>query len=187
MRIGLLSDTHVPQTTLKLPVEVERAFDGVDLILHAGDIFRSSALDQLERITPVLAARGDGDNGAVLDDDRVKWKHILRLHGQTIWVIHEVLWPYPVALWKTGRTLAGGEKDIPDVVVFGHDHCTIMEWDSPHQPRQPHVSELPHGPRHGRPAGGQLRRVTGKNRRAVTRAPAASLFQPFPTASLSRP
>ena len=130
MRIGLLSDTHVPQTTLKLPVEVERAFDGVDLILHAGDIFQSSALDQLERIAPVLAARGDGDNGAVLDDDRVKWKHILRLHGQTIWVIHEVLWPYPVALWKTGRTLAGGEKDIPDVVVFGHDHLTIMERHS---------------------------------------------------------
>jgi putative phosphoesterase len=95
--------------------------------LHAGDIFDSSALDQLERIAPVLAARGDGDNGLVLADSRVKWKHILRLHGQTIWLIHEVLYPYPVALWKTGRTLAGGVKDIPDVVVFGHDHCTIME------------------------------------------------------------
>ena len=127
MRIGLLSDTHVPQAASKLPVEVERAFDGVELILHAGDIFDSSALDQLERIAPVLAARGDGDNGLVLTDSRVKWKHILRLHGQTIWLIHEVLYPYPVALWKTGRTLAGGVKDTPDVVVFGHDHCTIME------------------------------------------------------------
>jgi predicted phosphodiesterase len=77
-----------------------------------------------------LAARGDGDNGQVLADSRVKWKHILHLHGQTIWVIHEVLYPYPVALWKTGRTLAGGGKDIPDVVVFGHDHCTIMERHS---------------------------------------------------------
>ena len=127
MRIGLLSDTHVPQAASTLPIEVERAFDGVDLILHAGDIFQSSALDQLERMAPVLAARGDGDNGQVLADSRVKWKHILHLHGQTIWVIHEVLYPYPVALWKTGRTLAGGEEDIPDVVVFGHDHCTIME------------------------------------------------------------
>jgi len=130
MRIGLLSDTHVPQATAKLPVEMERAFDGVDLILHAGDIFQSSALDQLEQIAPVLAARGDGDNGAVLTDSRVKWKHILHLHSQTIWVIHELPYPYPVALWKTGRTLAGGEKDIPDVVVFGHDHCTIMERHS---------------------------------------------------------
>ncbi len=127
MRIGLLSDTHVPQAASQLPVEVERAFDGVELILHAGDIFDSSALDQLERIAPVLAARGDGDNGVVLSDNRVKWKHILRLHGQTIWLIHEVLYPYPVGLWKTGRTLAGGAKDIPDVVVFGHDHCMIME------------------------------------------------------------
>jgi len=130
MRIGLLSDTHVPQAASKLPAEVARAFDGAELILHAGDIFHSSALDQLERIAPVLAARGDGDNGAVLADSRVKWKHILHLHGQTIWLIHEVLYPYPVALWKTGRTLAGGEKDIPDVVVFGHDHLTIMERHS---------------------------------------------------------
>jgi putative phosphoesterase len=127
VRIGLVSDTHVPQAVSKLPVEVERALDGVDLILHAGDIFESSALDQLERIAPVLAARGDGDRGAVLDDNRVKWKHILRLHGQTVWVIHELPYPYPVALWKTGRTLAGGAKDIPDVVVFGHEHCTILE------------------------------------------------------------
>ncbi len=127
MLIGLVSDTHFPQAATRLPVEVEKAFEGVELILHAGDIFDSSALDQLERIAPVLAARGDGDNGAVLADKRVKWKHILRLHGQTIWLIHEILYPYPVALWKTGRTLAGGEKDIPDVVVFGHDHCTIME------------------------------------------------------------
>ncbi len=130
MIIGLLSDTHVPQAVARLPVEVERAFDGVDLILHAGDIFDSSALDQLERIAPVLAARGDGDNGVVLTDSRVKWKHILRLHGQTIWLIHELPYPYPVALWKTGRTLAGGEKDIPDVVVFGHEHCTIVERQS---------------------------------------------------------
>jgi hypothetical protein len=127
MRIGLLSDTHVPQAASKLPAQLERAFDGVDLILHAGDIFQPSALDQLEHIAPVLAAREDGDHGAVLDDNRVKWKHILRLHGQTIWVIHEVPYPYPVMLWKSGRNLAGGEKDIPDVVVFGHDHCTIME------------------------------------------------------------
>jgi hypothetical protein len=128
--IGLVSDTHVPKAASKLPVEVERAFDRVELILHAGDIFDSSALDQLQRIAPVLAARGDGDNGQVLADSRVKWKHILHLHGQTIWLIHEVLYPYPVALWKTGRTLTGGVKDIPDVVVFGHDHLTIMERHS---------------------------------------------------------
>jgi putative phosphoesterase len=127
MRIGLLSDTHIPHSAPRLPDEVELAFREVDLILHAGDIFHSSTLDQLERIAPMLAARGDDDKGDVLSDNRVKWKHILRLHGQTIWLIHEIPYPYPVAHWKTGRTLAGGVKDIPDVVVFGHDHCTIVE------------------------------------------------------------
>ncbi|MDM7999937.1 MAG: metallophosphoesterase family protein [Dehalococcoidia bacterium] len=84
MRIGLISDTHVPQAAARLLAGAQRAFHGVELILDAGDILNSSALDQLEHIAPVLAARRDGDNGAVLEDSRVKWRHVLRLHGQTI-------------------------------------------------------------------------------------------------------
>jgi putative phosphoesterase len=82
MRIGLLSDAHIPHSAPRLPDEVEHALRGVDLILHAGDILHSSTLDQLERIAPVLAARGDDDKGEVLSDNRVKWKHMLKLHGR---------------------------------------------------------------------------------------------------------
>ncbi len=39
MRIGLLSDTHVPEVEKELPPQVTKAFQGVDLILHTGDIF----------------------------------------------------------------------------------------------------------------------------------------------------
>jgi len=37
--IGLLSDTHIALPSEALPPQVKGAFSGVDLILHAGDIW----------------------------------------------------------------------------------------------------------------------------------------------------
>src|SRR3990170_7133301 len=90
MRIGLVSDTHIPAPVKELPVaELTEAFRGVDLILHGGDIYSLSVLDDLERIAPVLAARGDDDYGATVLDKRVKDKHVLKLGEQIIWLVHE--------------------------------------------------------------------------------------------------
>ncbi len=50
MIIGLLSDTHIPEAEKELPPELMEAFRGVDLILHAGDIYIPSVLDNLEYI-----------------------------------------------------------------------------------------------------------------------------------------
>ncbi|MBI4236759.1 MAG: metallophosphoesterase family protein, partial [Chloroflexi bacterium] len=38
MRIGLISDTHVPEAGRQLPGQVYELLRGVDLILHAGDM-----------------------------------------------------------------------------------------------------------------------------------------------------
>ena len=53
MKIGLISDTHNPGAALEPPYEVAKAFEEVDLILHAGDIYVTSCLDWLEQIAPV--------------------------------------------------------------------------------------------------------------------------------------
>ncbi len=58
MRIGLLTDTHLPSTIRELWPEVRAAFTGVDLILHSGDIVTPGVLDWLEDIAPTLAAKG---------------------------------------------------------------------------------------------------------------------------------
>ncbi|MFC1991982.1 metallophosphoesterase family protein, partial [Chloroflexota bacterium] len=79
MRIGLLSDTHIPSVEKELPEIITSALRGVDLILHGGDIYTPSVLDDLEHIAPVLAASGDDDFGDTLSDERVKGKHILKL------------------------------------------------------------------------------------------------------------
>ena len=57
-RIGVISDTH----GLVRP-EVARAFDGVDLILHAGDVGTAEVLKELSSIARVIAVRGNNDKG----------------------------------------------------------------------------------------------------------------------------
>jgi putative phosphoesterase len=127
MRIGLLSDTHIPEAERELPREVTAAFQGVDLILHAGDIYVRSVLDDLARIAPVLAARGDDDYGSTLTDERVKEKHILNLEGCTVWLVHQPPY-YLTTSWWRDRHIADQHKDEhPDIVVFGHEHRTVVE------------------------------------------------------------
>ena len=70
MRIGLISDTHLPSSIREPWPEVAQAFRQVDLILHAGDIVTPRILDWLEDIAPVLAALGNNDFG--MDEARMQ-------------------------------------------------------------------------------------------------------------------
>jgi putative phosphoesterase len=59
--VGVIADTHVPQRLKRLPPGIAEAFDGVMLILHAGDINSPPVLDELNRIAPVVAVVGNAD------------------------------------------------------------------------------------------------------------------------------
>ena len=56
MKIGVISDTHG-----LLRPEVAPALAGVERILHLGDVGKPSILDELEKIAPVTAIRGNVD------------------------------------------------------------------------------------------------------------------------------
>ncbi|MDO8473449.1 MAG: metallophosphoesterase family protein [Dehalococcoidia bacterium] len=119
MRIGLITDTHVPDVAKSLPAELAHVFKGVELILHAGDIYSLSVLDDLEHIAPVIAASGDDDMGPTLADPRVKAKYVLQLGGKTVWLMHERSYSYHNPNFRVGNDANDGK---PDVVVFGHEH-----------------------------------------------------------------
>ena len=56
MKIGVLADTHIPGQLSTLPEGVRRAFRGLDIILHAGDICQLDvlrALRDVERIVKI--------------------------------------------------------------------------------------------------------------------------------------
>jgi putative phosphoesterase len=57
--IGVISDTHG-----LLRPEAVAALQGVDLILHAGDVGSAEVLETLKDIAPVVAVRGNNDRGA---------------------------------------------------------------------------------------------------------------------------
>ena len=126
MRIGLLSDTHIPVDAPELPSQLAEVFQNVDLILHAGDIYDLSVLDELGAIAPVLAARGDDDPGDTLADKRVEQRHVLRFEGQTLWLVHYKPRQYPTKSQRARSASGEQGDDAPDIVVYGHEHCPIV-------------------------------------------------------------
>ena len=87
MRVGVISDTHMPPFDDEVCSAVEAAFAGVDLILHAGDLVTLSVLDWLEETAPVVAARGNNDT-YLPDDPRLADHHLLDLAGARVGMTH---------------------------------------------------------------------------------------------------
>ena len=125
VRIGLISDTHIPRDIKALPPHIKEAFQGVDLILHAGDIYLPATLDELEIIAPVLAARGNGDRHFP-EDKRLNDTHVLNIAGLNLGLTHGINYPgspgYPL-----DRTIEREFGQHMDIIVFGDTHVAVVE------------------------------------------------------------
>jgi len=128
MRIGLISDTHIPEACEHLPPRVFEVFAGIDLVMHAGDVYVNRVLDELSAIAPVIAALGNGDEGLDghhhrLDpDDRVREAHLVEVAGIRIGLVHAIATPDETseeAFAHAMRTQFGGPVDV---IVQGHTH-----------------------------------------------------------------
>jgi putative phosphoesterase len=135
MRIGLVSDTHIPEAGAEIPAQVYQAFRGVDLILHAGDMHIIDVLDWLENVAPVLGARGNGDyptasnknRPGVPDDPRVKEAQVLQLEGLRVGLIHAFPLPEEI-LWRSTEDLIDFHfKEPVDVIVCGDTHMARID------------------------------------------------------------
>lgn len=110
-RIGLISDTH----GLVRP-EVFTALEGVESILHAGDVGPSDVLIELEAIAPVQAVYGNTDDPGRPElheaiDTTIGGVRVHVSHG------HEVGSPNPERL---------AARYDADVVVYGHTHRQLV-------------------------------------------------------------
>lgn len=104
-RIGIISDTHG-----FLPPGVPAAFAGAELILHAGDVGGAGVLEELERIAPVLAVRGNTDRASELPAFRR-----LALAGKTVLLVHDL------------ARLEPASRGTASIVVHGHTHRAAVE------------------------------------------------------------
>lgn len=114
MKVGVLSDTHVPTAAPFLPAAVFDIFKGVDLILHAGDIVELSVLDELRAIAPVEAVAGnmDGSEAHLL----LPHKKVIPLGIFSVGLIHG---KYKMDIQKE---MIRKEFDNVDLIVYGHSH-----------------------------------------------------------------
>ena len=83
LRVGVISDTHE-----LLRPEVISAFEGVSLIIHAGDVGRQSVLEALGNIAPVVAVRGNTDREAWAG--RLPLTEVVRAGEVSLYVIHDL-------------------------------------------------------------------------------------------------
>lgn len=121
MRVGVLSDTHIPSRARTVPAEVFRAFDGAEAVLHAGDLCVRSVLDELGMLAPVYGVLGNIDDpwlGGVLPVRRR-----LDLGGVAVGMVHDS----GPSRGRRGRM----KQAFPGcrVVVFGHSHMPLIEDD----------------------------------------------------------
>lgn len=109
MRLGLISDTHG-----LLRPEVLELLDGVERILHAGDVGSSDVLVELETIAPVTAVFGNTDGSELRQ--QLREEEWLDLSGRRVLVVH-------------GHQLGSPQPDglrqawpAADIIVYGHTH-----------------------------------------------------------------
>jgi putative phosphoesterase len=104
MLVGLISDTHG-----LLRPEAELALQGVDLIIHAGDVGDPEILPKLKRIAPVFAVRGNVDTASWAQE--LPTTTVVEANGASLYVLHN--------LSELDLRPDGGRFDF---VVSGHTH-----------------------------------------------------------------
>jgi len=119
MRIGVLSDTHIPKAATKLPAKVRKGLKGADIILHAGDLVEASVLEELNKIAPTKAVCGNMDGADLCG--KLPRKIVVKASRFRIGLIHG--WGHPARLPET----ISGEFTGVNAIVFGHSHKPMNE------------------------------------------------------------
>lgn len=123
MRIGILSDTHLPGPIRhldELGPDIAHFCSTVDLILHSGDLTSPMVLDWLQQFAPVLCTTGNNDP---IVDARCKEVEILDVHGWRIGMVH--------SLRRGFRPMAELQQLFPttvDVMIAGDTHQERLEY-----------------------------------------------------------
>ena len=109
MLAGVISDTHG-----YFDERVAPCFEGVDVILHAGDVGSADVLGSLGLIGPVFAVLGNNDLGSGLP---LSPRLLLEFEGHRIQLVHQ---------------LAHADLDAAsDVLICGHSHKPLIVWHGP--------------------------------------------------------
>src|SRR4051794_31752590 len=118
--VAVISDTHLPRGTRKIPDACVASMRASDLILHAGDFTYPEVFHGLQELGPPVAAV-HGNVDTVELREQLPEARIVDAGGVRIAMVHD-------AGARNGR-LARMRARFPeaDAVVFGHSHIPLHE------------------------------------------------------------
>lgn len=136
MRIGLISDTHVPVAAKELWPQIFQEFRGagsaaggkVDLIMHGGDLMTPDVIDWLEEIAPVMAVSGNGDytgweRSIPPQDVRLSESKVLVVDSMRIGLVHDFQLPEAPPLRTIDGLMTHFFGGPVNVIVRGSTHA----------------------------------------------------------------
>jgi uncharacterized protein len=114
VNLAVISDTHLPRGTRRLPDECLRLLGEADRILHGGDFVTKAVYDELQQIAPVDGVVGNMDEQELRSI--LPPKLVVEHDGARIGMVHN------------GGPAAGRAERLVerfpscDAVVYGHTH-----------------------------------------------------------------
>ena len=123
MRIGLITDTHLPgqiRDLSELGPLPEKFLSSVDLIMHGGDLTSPIVLDWCEQFAPVICSTGNNDP---IPDPRMNEVQILETQGWIIGMLHSLEGQF--------RPIKELQELFPkhvDIMISGHTHQERLEY-----------------------------------------------------------
>ena len=122
MKIGVISDTHIPDRAKEIPQKILDEFKNVDMVIHAGDLADISVLDKLRKVCKnVTAVWGNMDPEEVKNS--LPEKTILKIGKYRIGVIHG--FGAPNKLIESLESIF--KCDNVNIIIFGHAHYSVNE------------------------------------------------------------
>lgn len=142
MRIGVISDTHLPRGSRRIPDACLDRLTGSDQIVHAGDFSSVAALEELLGLgPPVSGVHGNVDEPELRE--RLPGEARFTFEGARFGLVHDA-GPAHGRLARMRRRFPGA-----DAVIFGHSHIPLHEAEGDLQIFNPgSPTERRRSPRH---------------------------------------
>jgi uncharacterized protein len=124
IKIGVLSDTHMPEKAKVLPAKLCAQLKTCDMIIHAGDMVTMEVAQALEKLCPNFkAVCGNMDPGQVRN--KFPEKEIIAVGKFRLGVKHGFGPPDKLKLILKDAF----KEDKVDMIIFGHSHSPVCETE----------------------------------------------------------
>jgi hypothetical protein len=130
VKIGVVSDTHG-----LLRPEVAPALEGVERILHLGDVGKASILDELGKIAPVTAIRGNVDREGACGN--LPETDVVLIENRYIYMLHDLKTLHLDPAAAKFAAVLSGHTHVPNfhtrkgVLYFNPGSCGPRRFELP--------------------------------------------------------